>query len=389
MVLGVFFTRGVSLKKWVDAGLFDREVQIYREHLSSGLLSQVYWFTYGGSDHQLAERLVAEGRLPASIQVIQWPNWLSIFGRGASAIYSLLMPFLARKYLRRCDLYKTNQMEGAIAAVLSSVLWKRPLYVRTGYTLSRVVERIFPGNPLRRFMAYATEYIGFQFGGISSVSSKFDFYYVRKRYHVPEEKLAIVGNYVDTDAFGPSNASGRLERVVYVGRLSPEKNLGMAIRACQKSHIGLDIIGEGSERPYLEDIVREIDADVRWLGVVTNDQLPQILAGYKYFILPSLWEGMPKALLEAMASGLVCIGNDTTGINEVIEDGINGYLSRGPEAEQLAKAIQRAMSGDQVKVSAAARSFVDKSYSLGAIAAREREILTKISGASPRIPYCP
>jgi hypothetical protein len=46
-VLGLFFTRGVSLRQWIDSGLFDREVLIYQHHLSSHQFDEIIWFTYG------------------------------------------------------------------------------------------------------------------------------------------------------------------------------------------------------------------------------------------------------------------------------------------------------------------------------------------------------
>lgn len=375
-VLGVFFTRGVSLVKWHDAGLFDREVLLYREHLRSGALNRIYWFTYGSDDGELARRLVSEGRLPAEVHIVPWSGWLDWCGRAGSPIYSLLMPWLARKHLQRCDLFKTNQMDGAIAAVVSSLLWKRPLYVRTGYTLSLFVDKIFARNLVRRCMAWLTEFLAFRYSEISSVSSRFDLEYVRRRYRPRDGKLVIVGNYIDTDAFSPTKDIEKSNRLVFVGRISPQKNLEMAIRACSRVGIGFDIIGDGEQRKHLESVAMEVSADVRWLGIVANEQLPATLKRYRYFILPSLWEGMPKALLEAMASGLVCIGNNARGISEVIEDGVTGYLASGPSAPELAEAIQRAIRGNQDAVSSAGRDLVCRQFSLRAIAEKEVAILS-------------
>lgn len=376
--LGVFFTRGVSLEKWLSAGLYDREVSIYRTHLRNGTLGRVYWFTYGCADAALAKRLTEQGRLPAEISVVPCPHWIHWLGRAASIIYTFLLPFLAARHLRQCDILKANQMEGAIAALLSSVLHRCPLFVRTGYTLSRIVETLFPNNLLRRGAAWLTEYFAFHYADKSSVSSRFDFAYVVKRYSLKAPVPTVMGNFVDTEAFAPIPHSHSAERMIFVGRLSPEKNLEMAIRACQLAGIGLDIVGQGSERQHLESLASELKADVKWLGVVGNDALPQCLSHYKYFILPSLWEGMPKALMEAMACGLVCIGNNTTGINEIIQDGVTGYLSSGPSAPKLAEAINRARQGDCDLVSAAAREFICSQFSLAAIAAIETEIFAEL-----------
>jgi len=384
--LGVFFTRGVSLEKWLDGGLFDREVTIYRQHLLTGTLSRVYWFTYGADDDHLAKILKCTGRLPPEIDVVPCPRWIVKLGRGASALYSLLMPFVIGSQVRRCDLLKTNQMDGALAAVVASRLYGRPLYVRTGYTLSRIVAAVFPSNPLRRGAAWLTERLAFWLSARASVSSHYDLEYVTRKYGLEESPPAVIGNFVDTAVFAPAASGHRRDRAIFVGRLSAEKNLEMAIRACRQCGIGLDIIGKGPERLRLEGIGREIGADVTWLGVVANDELPNHLNRCRFFILPSLWEGMPKALLEAMACGLVCIGNNATGINEIIGDGVTGYLSAGPLAADLAEAIQRAMHGDYESVSAAARHYIVSQFSLAAIAGKEADVFAEMLHGQERRP---
>ena len=384
-VLGVFFTRGVSLKQWLDSGLYDREVLIYQEHLRAGLFERIYWFTYGGTDLAVANQLMEAGRLSRQIHIVQRPSWIGCFGRATSAVYTLLMPLLAARFLRKCDVFKTNQMDGAIAAVISAAVLRRPLYVRTGYTLSLFVDRIHANNPLRRRLAWLTEYIALSQCSAFSVSSHFDLEYVAKRYALAGRLPFVVGNYIDTEAFSPRAEIEKLDRLLFVGRLSPQKNLDAAIAACAEARIGLDIVGGGPDKKMLEDAVSATGADVGWLGVVPNEQLPELLNGYRYFILPSIWEGMPKALLEAMAAGLVCIGTDTTGINEVIVDGVTGYLSSGPSAQELARAIRRAIEGDDEQISSAATDLVIQNYSLAAIATKESEIFkTLLSGSANR-----
>ncbi len=375
--LGVFFTRGVSLAKWVEAGIYDREVEIYRRHMDNGTFTRILWFTYGESDHVEAESLILQGRLPTGLTVVPAPNWLRYFGRAASAFYSLALPFVKARELKQCDVLKTNQMDGALAAVIAARIYCCPLYVRTGYTLSRIVDALFPKNVIRRGVAELTEFLVFRYADKASVSSHYDFNYVLSRYELESDPPEIIGNFVDTERFVPA-LSHQKNRLIYVGRLSPEKNLKSAIAACTMADVGLDIVGQGEQEQELLKTAEAYGADVRWLGVIPNDNLPTILNGYRYFILVSLWEGMPKALLEAMAAGLVCIGHDTTGINEVIQDGKTGYLSPSASADDIAATIRRALAGDPERVASAARQFVESRFSLEAVAAQEKEIFTTI-----------
>jgi glycosyltransferase involved in cell wall biosynthesis len=378
-VLGVFFTRGVSLRQWVESGLFDREVLIYHVHLDSGFFSRVCWFTYGADDGKVAVELHNAGRLSKGIEVVPCPRWLRFAGRAGSALYSILLPIFVRSIVARCDVLKTNQMEGSIPAMICAAIWQRPLYVRTGYTLSRVIEKTSPRNWLRRAVALANEYLAFRLASASSVSSRYDRDYIVRRYGVRVLQPMIVGNYVDTVLFSPSAQGEKVnDRILFVGRLSPEKNLDNAIAACAAVGMGLDIVGAGSELPILRRIAEECGASVRWLGVVPNKQLRDIFQGYRYFILPSHWEGLPKALIEAMSTGLVCIGNDTTGINEIIKDGVTGYLSPSADAATIAETICRALAGNSERISRAGREFACNEFSLEAIAAKEQAIFTRL-----------
>ena len=375
--LGLIFTRGVSLATWVQAGIFDREVAIYRRHLATGTFSKIIWFTYGTDDASISASLQREGKLPKEIVVFSPPRWLRHFRRAASAIYSLLLPLMQRRALVLCDVLKTNQMDGSAAVVIAAKALGKPLYVRTGYTLSRIIAGIYPKNPIRNAAAWLTEYLAFRYADKASVSSRFDFNYVLSRYGLESRPPEIIGNFVDTDRFVPGMPQ-QGNRLIYVGRLSPEKNLKSTIAACAMVDVGLDIVGQGEQEQELRKAAETCGADVRWLGVVPNDDLPAILNRYRYFVLASLWEGMPKALLEAMAAGLVCIGHDTTGINEVIQDGVTGYLSPSAFPDDIAATIRRALVEDTQRVASAARHFVRSTFSLEAVAAREQEVFSTI-----------
>ncbi|MDG1144210.1 MAG: glycosyltransferase family 4 protein [Burkholderiales bacterium] len=376
-VLGLFFTRGVSLESWVESGLFDREVAIYRRHLFGGTFDKIVWFTYGVKDELLAASLHRESKLPDEIVVIGPPRWLKYLRRSASICYSMILPLMQIRAVILCDVLKTNQMDGSAAVVVVAKILGKPLYVRTGYTLSRIVSSIYPRNPIRNVAAWITENLAFRYADKTSVSSQFDFNYVLNRYRRVSRPPEIIGNFVDTERFVPG-VPHQGNRLIYVGRLSPEKNLRSTIAACTKAGVGLDILGQGEQEQELRKTAETLDADVRWLGVVANDALPAVLYRYRYFVLASLWEGMPKALLEAMSAGLVCIGNDTTGINEVINDGVTGYLSPSASQDDIAETIRRALAGDSERVAFAAMRFVRSTFSLDTVVAQEREVFTSI-----------
>jgi glycosyltransferase involved in cell wall biosynthesis len=377
-VLGLFFTRGVSLRQWVETGLFDREVLVYRDYLNSREFAEIIWLTYGESDSGLARELQSQGRLPNKITVIAMPAWIRRLGRFYSVAYLFYMPLFAYKSLRVCTVYKTNQMDGALAAIIAAKLYRKPLYVRTGYTLSMFVDQIHVRNPLRRGFAWLTERLGLFFCDAISVASKHDRDYLIKRYGLSITP-SVIGNYVDVDLFSPRENVVKQDRLIFIGRLTKQKNLIAGIIACASVGVGLDIVGDGPDKEMLQTLAQELHADVRWMGTFPNDDLPELMSSYRYFFIPSLWEGMPKALLEAMAVGLVCIGNNSSGINEIIQDGVTGFLSSGPDAGSLEYALSRALCCDAAAVTVTARAFICENFSLQAVASRESAIFSAIS----------
>ena len=121
-----------------------------------------------------------------------------------------------------------------------------------------------------------------------------------------------------------------------------------------------------------------MNVQVNFIDVVANYKLPEILNRYKYYVLPSVFEGMPKSLLEAMACGLVCIGTDIDGINEIIEDGVNGYLANGTSVQALNEAINRAIKQSAEAIADGAVQTIRDKFSIETIVEQEKELFESL-----------
>jgi glycosyltransferase involved in cell wall biosynthesis len=147
----------------------------------------------------------------------------------------------------------------------------------------------------------------------------------------------------------PWFAPGAAPVVLGVGRLAPQKDLGTLLRAFALVRsrrpdrpVRLVILGEGPERAALEALARElgIDADVRLPGLEKNPF--RFMQRAAVFALSSIYEGLPGALIQAMACGCRVVSTDCPGgSREILQDGALGPLvpTRAPEA--LADAIAR------------------------------------------------
>lgn len=377
MKLALFFSRNISLKTWVDTGLFYREKLLYEHHLQTGICEIIYWFTYGTDDHLLAEELHTHGKLDPRIKVIPRPRWFR-FPLFCSWLYSLKMPFLFLHLLKKIDIMKSNQLDGSQSAWIASFLFHKPLYIRCGYMpfqhhrdnpqLSRFQKKYYYW--LERIMFYQADY--------AVVSNQTD-YPIALVNRKKSNGLSILPNYVDTSIFKSCLISRKqTNNLVFVGRFTIEKNLFNLLQACMISGKSLTLIGQGDQLEELQNLANQLNIKIDFLPQIPNYKLPNTLNQYQYFILPSLYEGLPKVLLEAMACGLVCIGTNVTGINEIITDGINGYLSPGTDPQSIARTITRAMNANNTSIREQAVKTIREKYSLDFVAGLEHEIFKKL-----------
>jgi glycosyltransferase involved in cell wall biosynthesis len=169
---------------------------------------------------------------------------------------------------------------------------------------------------------------------------------------VPDQKIAIVPYGVDTERFRPLDTEERASlrvQLAFAGRrvelvaarLVPEKRFDQLLLAWStvKASIPdalLVILGDGPERGNLESMARGL-CDVRFVGEV-RDPVPYLQAA-DTLVLPSSTEGQPLSLLEAMSTGLVCVGTNIGGISDVLDDGRLGVLVPPDDVAGLARGV--------------------------------------------------
>lgn len=373
-VLALFFTRGVALQTWIDRGMFDREKRTYEKLLHHGHLDEVLWLTYGPDDLTLAQRLIAEGALAPGIKVLPMPAMFA--SKWGKLLYSLLAPIIYRRELQSASVFKTNQMDGAWTAWVAKLLWKKPFYLRTGFTWSLFE---IMGNPEKKWrirLASAIEKFLYRRADVASVSSRNDHAYITRQ--IGATNLHVMPNYVDTAKFAGTHRDPVPGGIVFVGRLHPQKNLDVFIKSLTGSRWDLHIYGEGPEKPYLKEVADAHGVSVTFHGFVPNSELPEIFSRAAIFALPSVFEGMPKALLEAMACGCLCLGADVPGVSEVIEDGVNGFLAETPTEAGFKAALERIETTEvatlrQIEKNGA--SHICAAYSLNNVVKQESKLL--------------
>jgi glycosyltransferase involved in cell wall biosynthesis len=183
------------------------------------------------------------------------------------------------------------------------------------------------------------------------------------------------------------------KRVVgVVGRLAPQKAIHVLLRAAPRllaaePSTRILVAGDGPLRARLEAEARALGVSgaVDFLG--HQSDLVPVYAALDVFVLPSQYEGMPLALLEAMAMGVPCVVADLPGIRDVVEDDATGLLLPAADAESVAATLLRILADPALgaRLRERARDRVRREHGRERMVARTealyRDLLARRSGA--------
>jgi glycosyltransferase involved in cell wall biosynthesis len=143
-------------------------------------------------------------------------------------------------------------------------------------------------------------------------------------------------------------------RLLYVGRISKEKNLALLAEAVPelfkaRPDLSLTMVGDGPFRPQLQASLAG-QSRVRFTGVVQGEKLAALFASADIFVFPSLTDTFGNSVVEALASGVPCITSDLGGPREIIVDGECGFVfdHRRP-GDLIAKILALAADAEKLK----------------------------------------
>ena len=172
--------------------------------------------------------------------------------------------------------------------------------------------------------------------------------------------IDIIPDGLDPDSFKPTQREPhpRVVRCLSIGRLIPRKGFQFLIRALPqvlskvKHKFEIEIVGDG---PYEEELTRiaknlNVNSYIHFTGAVEYSELPKKYRDADIFILPSLAEGMPLVVLEAMGTGLPIIASRVQGIDELVADNVNGALFAPGDVDGLADCIIKLIDAGQTRL---------------------------------------
>jgi glycosyltransferase involved in cell wall biosynthesis len=210
-------------------------------------------------------------------------------------------------------------------------------------------------------------------------------------------ELGVAAHRVHVQPMGfalSQNASNTADReipgrIMFVGRLVEKKGADTLLDALlgvpPEVDWSLDVVGDGPLRAELEARARPARDRVRFLGQVPNDELVEMWPRAALAVFPSVraksgdQDGLPVAMLEAMAAGRAVVASALPGIDEAITSGENGVLVSPGEASELRAAVERLLAdpAERVRLGSAAQARA-ASYTMDAVGKRYRALLTSV-----------
>lgn len=289
--------------------------------------------------------------------------------------YAFLLPLVHRDTLRDCLVVRGMQLTGALPALIAKYLFGLKVVINYGYDYAAVART--EGKYVRSWLLYILGMMTLPLCDAvivttSSLEQKVVAFY--------KGTVVLIPNGVDTRLFSPADRLPQENVLLYVGRLEPQKNVAMLVYAAAKLRptCHLLVIGQGSLKNDLTRLAKTLRVKLSIIDSVPHDELPKFFKRARLFILPSLIEGHPKSLLEAMSCALPVIGTDVSGTREVITHRQNGLVVKNTP-ESLADAIETLLANRKLSehLGHQARQTVKRNYNITILSQRDVSLIKK------------
>ncbi len=194
-------------------------------------------------------------------------------------------------------------------------------------------------------------------------------------FHVPANKIHVIHNSIPVDRYNFTDSQALKAKlslgserqiVLTVARLDRQKGYSYLLEAIQHVHDATFVIaGDGPEKTALKAQADKLGIEDRVIFLGYRQDIPELLAGCDLFVLPSLYEGLPLSILEAMAAGKAVVATAVGGTPEAVLDGETGLLVPPGDPVALARAIREILSNPSLlrKMGATGRKRVQREFS--------------------------
>lgn len=212
--------------------------------------------------------------------------------------------------------------------------------------------------------------------------------------HIPALHSTVIQNGIDTGKFEPAlnHKDIRAELKIgpdkiligFISRMTYQKDPITLIKAFHllqqktenKDRFRLLMVGEGDMKGEAIKMAKELNLTASIHFENFRNDVPDILSALNIYCLPSLWEGLPLGVLEAMASEKIVVASSVDGTREVIKDGENGYLFAPGNYEQLSRLLEEGCQKNEAneKIKLNARKTIHDSFTIQKMVSKTEKV---------------
>jgi glycosyltransferase involved in cell wall biosynthesis len=212
-----------------------------------------------------------------------------------------------------------------------------------------------------------------------------------EREHVKGNKIEVIYNGImEPEMHRTKKRDGEKKIVGFVGYMTKQKGVDILLEAAHMLGKGLPniefvLVGDGSQRKYLEKLAKKLEMGntVRFMG--HRKRPTEQMKEFDVLAVPSLWEGVPNVILEAMMYGIPVVASRVGGVPEVIEEGVTGFLVKPRDACELAKKIEymlRMRPEERMQMSENEKATARKKFSMDHMVAQFEKFYERANGQS-------
>jgi glycosyltransferase involved in cell wall biosynthesis len=319
--------------------------------------------------------LSPRGEMADALESARIPtHCLNASRRDASVVGRLAM-HLRRQ---RPALIQSFLFHGNLAACLSAVIARVPIVISGVRVAER--EKRWHLRLERRTRRLVNHHVC-----VSKAVAEF----VKQELRLSDDAVSVIPNGVDTEAISSAPAAdltqlgipGQARTLLFVGRLHPQKGVSILLEAFQQlsaqyADLHLLIVGVGPLESQVQEFValNALSSRVHVLG--RRHDVPSLMKSATALVLPSLWEGMPNVVLEAMAARLPVVATAVDGTTELIIDEKSGWLCQPASADSLIETVRRVLHDPKAASDCAitAQQTVAECFTWSSVAARYSDL---------------
>ena len=371
-----FFTFGYSLNTWKESGQLDREIEHFKYWKKINPELNMTIVTYG----EEKDLNLINSEFITVIPIYKYIKFSRF--KIISFIKSFFIITTLKKIIQdqHFDIVIQNQLLGSWISYQFKKFKNIPMIIRTGYDMFEFSINENKSILKKTFYKLLTKN-SLKISDLFTVTSECDKEFLMQQFgERNRSKIKVRRNWVslkNTNELKPFNERYS-NKIACVGRIEDQKNYATIVNAIKDTNFTVDIFGEGTEKSQIIKLAKKQNVEVKFKGIVENNELKDLLRSYRYYLTASKFEGNPKSVLEAMSAGCLIIASDIKNHREFLNKKNSILFNNEKSLSKIIKNLNKNVYGYK-KLTENSLNTVRENYDLENIANLELNDIKKLA----------